>query len=79
MGKPIITTNTPGCSATVDDEKNGFLCEPKSLDNLIEKLEKMIAIGHNGRIDMGRLSRNKALKEFDEKIVINKYLQCLES
>jgi hypothetical protein len=28
---------------------------------------------------MGRLSRNKALKEFDEKIVINKYLQCLES
>ena len=37
IGKPIVTTNTAGCSFTVDDGENGFLCHPGSTKDLINK------------------------------------------
>lgn len=79
MGKPIITTDNVGCRETVDDGINGFLCEPRSTSSLVEKLERMIALPHLDRLAMGQQSRAKVEKEFDEKIVINKYLQAVKS
>ena len=78
LGKPIITTNQPGCSFTVDDKKTGLLCEPGSTKDLIDKIEYMINIGHNSRITMGKLAREKAEKEFNEELVIQKYIECIE-
>ena len=77
MGKPIITTNMPGCSSTVDDGINGYLCRPNSLDDLILNLDKLIDMGHKARCDMGLKSRKLVERNFDEKIVIQKYLDCL--
>jgi glycosyltransferase involved in cell wall biosynthesis len=34
MGRPIITTDAPGCRETVTDGENGFLVEPKSVEQL---------------------------------------------
>lgn len=79
MGKPIITTDNVGCRETVDDGVNGFLCEPKSTDSLVEKLEKMIALSHSKRLQMGLKSREKVEREFDENIVIEKYLSAVDS
>ncbi|MGR2700051.1 glycosyltransferase family 4 protein [Vibrio campbellii] len=79
MGKPIITTDNVGCRETVDDGVNGFLCEPKSTDSLVEKLEKMIALSHSKRLQMGLKSREKVEREFDENIVIEKYLSAIDS
>lgn len=77
MGKPIVTTNTAGCSFTVDNGENGFLCHPGSTKDLINKLEKIINLGHEGRTQMGNKSRVKAENEFSEQIVIDKYIQSL--
>ncbi|OPH51551.1 glycosyltransferase family 4 protein [Vibrio campbellii] len=79
MGKPVITTDNVGCRETVDDGVNGFLCEPKSTDSLVEKLEKMIALSYSKRLQMGLKSREKAEREFDENIVIKKYLSAVDS
>ena len=79
MGKPIVTTDNVGCRETVDDGMNGYLCEPRSTSSLIEKLELMVTQSHEQRLGMGIQSRIKVENEFDEKIVIDKYLEAVKS
>ncbi|MCG3674649.1 glycosyltransferase family 4 protein [Aliarcobacter butzleri] len=74
MAKPIITTNAVGCKDVVDDNINGFLCDVKSIESLKNAMEKMFLLDKNERDQMGISGRKKILKEYDEKIVINKYL-----
>ena len=38
IGRPILTTNTPGCRTTVTEGKNGFLIEPGSKSQLIDRM-----------------------------------------
>ncbi|KJG39025.1 glycosyl transferase family 1 [Photobacterium angustum] len=77
MGKPIITTDNVGCRETVDDGVNGYLCELRSTPSLVNALEKIINHSYEERIEMGLKSRKKIEAEFDEKIVINKYLDAI--
>ena len=79
MGKPIVTTDNVGCRETVDDGINGYLCEPRSTSSLVEKLDLMISQSHEQRLQMGLESRTKVENEFDEKIVIKKYLEAVKS
>lgn len=78
VGKPIITTDAVGCREVVDDGVNGFLCEPRSADDLKAKMEKMLLLPEAERIQMGLNGREKILKQFDEKIVIDRYLKVIE-
>lgn len=79
MGKPIVTTNNIGCREVVDDGINGFLCEPKNAEDLALKLETIILMQHKERLEMGLKSRQKIEREFDEKLVIKKYLEAINS
>lgn len=74
MRLPIITTNVPGCKEVVEEGRNGFLCKVKEANDLLEKMDKMIQLTEKQRLDMGNYSREKAEKEFDEKIVIKEYI-----
>lgn len=78
MSKPIITTNTVGCKEVVDDGINGYLCEVKNAQDLAHKMEKMINLNFEERETMGKTGRKKMIKEFDESIVINKYLKTIK-
>ena len=78
MGKPIITTDNVGCRDVVDDGANGYLCKIKNVENLASKMEMMINLSEEERLTMGKAGREKMLKEFDEKIVINKYLDSIK-
>ncbi|PCE67626.1 glycosyltransferase family 4 protein [Salinivibrio sp. YCSC6] len=79
MGKPIITTDNVGCRETVDHSVNGYLCEPKSTESLYAAMKEMIEVGHSKRLIMGQASREKMQSTFDEKIIINKYMDAVES
>lgn len=78
MGKPMVTTDNVGCRETVDDGVNGFLCAPRDTASLVNALEKIISMDHQQRLEMGRKSREKIEREFDETIVINKYLEAVK-
>ena len=78
MAKPIVTTNVPGCKDVVDDGVNGFLCKVKSATSLANSIEKVINLSKEDRDIMGYKSREKVKKEFDEKIVISKYLNAIK-
>ena len=79
MGRPIITTDSVGCREVVDDEINGFLCKPRDAEDLAVKMEKMMGLSLKERSLMGRNGREKMQREFDEQIVINKYMQAVDS
>jgi glycosyltransferase involved in cell wall biosynthesis len=78
MAKPIVTTDVPGCRDVVDDMVNGFLCEVRDYKSLAEKMEEMINLSEAERKTMGQKGREKVIKEFDEKIVIEKYLKTIK-
>ena len=78
MEKPIITTDNVGCRDVVDDGVNGYLCEIKNAQDLADKMEMMLNLTDEQRNIMGKAGREKIVNEFDEKIVINKYLEAIE-
>lgn len=77
-GRPIITTNRPGCREVVDDEKNGFIVEEKNPEDLMEKVEKFIKLSYEEKKQMGLNGRKKVEIEFDRNIVINAYIEEIE-
>jgi glycosyltransferase involved in cell wall biosynthesis len=79
MARPIVTTDSVGCREVVDDGVNGFLCRPKDAVDLADKLVQMAALSPGEREAMGLRGREKAEREFDEQIVINKYLEAIEA
>lgn len=79
MGRPIITTDAVGCREVVDDGVNGYLCQPRNAADLAAKMEQMLALTHQQRLAMGQRGRAKMEAEFDEQIVINKYLKAIEA
>src|SRR5688572_12525732 len=70
MGKPIVTTNVPGCKETVIDNLNGYLCEVRNAEDLASKMEKVLQLSETDLERMGQASRRLALDKFDEKHVI---------
>jgi glycosyltransferase involved in cell wall biosynthesis len=78
MGKPIITTDAPGCREVVEDGKNGFLVPVKDVEALTNAMIKFIELTEEERQEMGHYSREKAIREFDEKIIVKKYIEVIE-
>jgi glycosyltransferase involved in cell wall biosynthesis len=74
MGKPLLTTNAVGCKEVVDHYINGFLCNVRDHVDLAEKMLMMISLPKDEIKKMGQNSRNKVEASFDEKIVINMYM-----
>ena len=74
MAKPIIATDAVGCREVVEDGVNGFLANVRDSVDLAEKMERMLSLPRQNRVEMGRRGREKVIREFDEKIVIESYL-----
>jgi glycosyltransferase involved in cell wall biosynthesis len=68
MGRPIITTDMPGCRETVIDQVNGILIPSRDVDALARAMEFMI-LHPERRIEMGRAGRNMVLEKFEVKKV----------
>lgn len=77
MAKPIITTDNVGCRDVVDDEINGYICEPKNTKSLQEKIEKFLSLNEKEIKKMGEKSREKMIAQYDESIVIEKYKEAI--
>lgn len=78
-GRPIITTDRPGCREIVDDGKNGFIVKQQDKRDCIEKVEKFINLPYEEKKAMGEAARRKVEREFDRQIVVNAYLKEIDS
>lgn len=79
IGRPIITTDMPGCRDTIYDSKNGYLIAPNDVNDLKDKMLHFIRLNNKEKVNMGKVSRQLAESKFDEKFVINKYQEVISS
>lgn len=77
-GRPLITSDIPGCREAVEEGKTGFLCEVKNEEDLLQKMEKFVNLTRQEREEMGRCGRRKMEKEFDKKDVVAKTVEAIE-
>ncbi|WP_232098069.1 glycosyltransferase family 4 protein [Aeromonas caviae] len=77
MAKPLIVSDAPGCKDVVIHGKTGFLCKVKNRDSLAAAMELIINQSTQERVDMGMAGRNLVLHKFDERVVIEKYIDML--
>ena len=56
---------------------NGYLCEVKNAQDLADKMEMMLNLSEEERVLMGQRGQEKMVSEFDESIVIKKYMDIL--
>jgi len=64
VGRPVITTDAPGCRETVIDGRNGFLVPVKSVDALVAAMERFIEDPGLAQ-RMGQESRKIAKSKYD--------------
>jgi glycosyltransferase involved in cell wall biosynthesis len=62
----------------VDDGINGYLCQVRDSKDLADKMEQMLRLSPAQRTEMGLRGRAKMVAEFDEQIVIKKYLAAVQ-
>lgn len=75
MEKPIIATNVTGCKEIVENNVTGYLVKVADSEDLAQGMRKFINLSAEERKAMGVAGREKILKEFDEKIIINIYIE----
>lgn len=78
MGKPIITTDAPGCRETVIDGVNGFLVKPKDTLSLAQAMERILNLPKEELERIGRESRKIAVEKFSLEKVINEYITVID-
>ena len=78
MARPIVATDVAGCKDAVDNGRNGLLCKVEDASDLARKMIQMTGLTPAQRAEMGAWGRNKMTAQFDENIVINKYLGAIE-
>ena len=76
--RPIITTDRSGCREVVDDGVNGFVVKQHDSEDLIQKIEKFLALTHEQKMQMGLVGRAKVKCEFDRQVVVDAYMKELE-
>ena len=74
-GRPVMTTMRAGCREIVEDGINGYVVKQQDAEDLIDKIEKFIALPYEKRKAMGDAAREKAEREFDRNIVVRAYLE----
>jgi glycosyltransferase involved in cell wall biosynthesis len=77
MARPIVATRVPGCIDVVEDGVNGLLCEARNAPDLARAMLDMASLPLARRQRMGAAGRLKVVEEFDEALVIRKYLDAI--
>jgi glycosyltransferase involved in cell wall biosynthesis len=76
MGRPILTTNVPGCKETVVNGENGWLVEKANVEQLAEKM--IWFIENQGEWQrMGDISHQMAIEKFDVHKVNQELLKIM--
>ncbi len=78
VGRPIITTDMPGCRDLVEGNANGFLVRPRNPDELAAACEAFLALERAHQVAQGAASRRLVERRYDEQFVIGAYVATLD-
>ena len=74
-GRPIISTDNPGCKETFVDGVSGFMYKGGDVQALCDNIEKFLALPNEKRKEMGLAGRKHIEKNFSRELVIKAYLE----
>jgi galacturonosyltransferase len=77
MGRPLITSNIPGCKEAVLEGRSGLLCEPKDAESLYDAMRRFMELTVEQRETMGQEGRRHMEAVFDKKQVVAKTVKAL--
>lgn len=78
IGRPVITTDVPGCRETVSDGVNGFLVPPRNAVALEHAMERFI-LNADLAAPMGQASLELARRKYDVTLVDAEIMVAIES
>lgn len=76
-GRPVITTDHPGCREGVDNGVTGYIIPIKDSIALIHAVERFMQLSYEEKVAMGLAGRRKMEKEFDRVIVTDAYMDSI--
>jgi glycosyltransferase involved in cell wall biosynthesis len=77
IGRPVITSDIPGCKETVDNGVSGLLCRVKDADDLYQKMLHVSKMSRTHREAMGLAARHKVEQEFEKSMVVRKTIHAI--
>ncbi len=74
-GRPIISTDNPGCQETFIDGETGLIYHGGDVDALCEQIKKFLALPNEERKIMGKKGREYIKSNFSREKVVEAYLE----
>ena len=78
-GRPLITTDNPGCRETVRDGESGFIYAGGNVDELCRMIERFLALPNEERRQMGERGRAYIEASFSRAIVVDAYINKINN
>lgn len=76
-GLPVVCSRVSDVPQIMEEGVNGFIFNPFDVDDMAEKLEKMITLSEEERCKMAICSREIAVGKFSSDTFIRKYLELI--
>lgn len=76
-GRPVITSNIPGCREAVINGVSGYLVESKNAEDLYRKMRLFLELTYEERSQMGVQGRKHMEALFDKNIVVEDTIKGL--
>lgn len=78
LGRPIVTTDVPGCREAIENGKTGFLAKVKDEHSLANSIEKLIS-SEELCLEFSRNARILAEQKFDIEQVVKTHMNIYEN
>ena len=76
IGRPLITTNVPGCLRVAKNNFNAFVYNRSKNDQLTKNMIKFLLLKKNKKIYMS-IKSNYIARKFDVSKIVEKYIKFL--
>ena len=77
-GRALICSDVPGCNSCIIDNRNGYLCEKRSSESLIQSIQKIIK-NKNKISEMGECSRKMVEREFKLELIYKQFNSVIDA
>lgn len=77
-GRPLITSDIPGCREAVEDGVSGYLCPAKDADALYAAMRRFAELPLAERAELGRRGRERMEQRFSKAAVVAETIKHLE-
>lgn len=77
IGRPVITSDIPGCKEAVLEGESGFVCPPQDKDRLYETMKRVMDMSDQELTEMGKKGRTHMQNRFEKSAIVEKTVETM--